>query len=101
MFTANEISESNGEYFIDENGDGLADYSFSNPDFNFIEFRSNLVLRWEYKPGSEFYVVWTRGNRPDAFGDLDTPLGQSLYSNAFAEHARNIFLIKVTYRFLR
>lgn len=101
VFTSNEISGSNGEYFVDENGDGVPDYSFANPDFNFVQFRSNLVLRWEYKPGSEFYVVWSRGNTPDAFGDTDTPLGQSLYSNAFAEHARNIFLIKVTYRFLR
>ena len=101
VFTANEISSSNGEYFIDENGDGVTDYSFGNPDFNFVQFRSNLVLRWEYKPGSEFYVVWSRGNTPDASGDLDTPLAQSLYSNAFAEHARNIFLIKLTYRFLK
>ena len=59
MFTTNEISGSNGEYFVDENGDGVPDYSFANPDFNFVQFRSNLVLRWEYKPGSEFYVVWS------------------------------------------
>ena len=101
VFTPHEITSSNGEYFVDENADGVTDYSFADPDFNFVQFRSNLVLRWEYKPGSEFYVVWSRGNTPDAFGDTDTPLGQSLYSNAFAEHARNIFLIKVTYRFLR
>jgi len=101
VFTPSEISNSNGEYFVDENGDGVPDYSFGNPDFNFVQFRSNLVLRWEYKPGSEFYVVWSRGNTPDAFGDINTPLAQSLYSNAFAEHARNIFLIKLTYRFLR
>ena len=101
VFTPSEISSSNGEYFVDEDSDGVPDYSFGNPDFNFVQFRSNLVLRWEYKPGSEFYVVWSRGNSPDAFGDLNTPLAQSLYSNAFAEHARNIFLIKLTYRFLR
>ena len=101
VFTSNEISYTNGEYFVDETGDGVPDYSFNDPTFNFVEFRSNLVLRWEYKPGSEFYVVWARGNTPDAFGDINSPITQSLYLNAFKEQARNIFLIKCTYRFLK
>jgi hypothetical protein len=32
--------------------------SFANPDFNFHEFRSNFVARWEYLPGSTLYFVW-------------------------------------------
>ena len=32
--------------------------SFPNPDFSFNEFRSNLVARWEYLPGSTLYFVW-------------------------------------------
>jgi hypothetical protein len=101
VYSPNEISISNGTYFIDETGDGNADYSFDKPDFNFVQFRSNLVVRWEYRAGSELYLVWSQGNTPDAFGDLDTPLTQSLFDNAFADQARNIFLIKWTYRFLR
>ena len=103
VFTPSEISydANNSIYNVDETGDGIADYSFSNPDFNFVQFRSNLVLRWEYKAGSELYVVWSQGNTPDAFGDLDTPLTESLFNNAFADQARNIFLIKWTYRFLK
>jgi hypothetical protein len=58
-------------------------------------------VRWEYRPGSELYLVWSQGNTPDAFADLDTPIAESLFENAFAEQARNIFLIKWTYRFLR
>jgi hypothetical protein len=27
-------------------------------DFNVRSFRSNLVLRWEYRPGSTLYLVW-------------------------------------------
>jgi hypothetical protein len=102
-FTASEISydTNNSAYNVDETGDGLADYSFSNPDFNFVQFRSNLVIRWEYKAGSELYLVWSQGSTPDAFGDLDTPITKSLFDNAFADQARNIFLIKWTYRFLR
>lgn len=34
-------------------------FNFTNPDFNFFQFRSNLVLRWEYKPGSQIYLVWS------------------------------------------
>lgn len=40
----NEISYSNGAYSVDENKDGIADYTFTKPDFNFVQFRSNLVV---------------------------------------------------------
>jgi len=47
QFTPSQISYSNGTYFIDENFDGITDYTFDKPDFNFVQFRSNLVMRWE------------------------------------------------------
>lgn len=100
-FEANQISFSNGRYLVDDNRDGTTDYSFALPDFNFVQFRSNLILRWEYRPGSEFYLVWSQSNTADAFGDLDTPVFHSLLDNAFADSGRNIFLAKWTYRFLR
>lgn len=34
------------------------EYNFRDPDFRFNEFRSNMVLRWEYRPGSILYLVW-------------------------------------------
>ncbi len=100
-FTANQLSYNNGTYSVDENLDGIADYSFGKPDFNFVQFRSNLILRWEYRPGSEFYFVWADGNTSDAFGELDTPVFKSLLNNAFTGNSRNSFLIKFTYRFLK
>ena len=33
-------------------GEGEGRMAFNNPDFRFNEFRSNLVARWEYLPGS-------------------------------------------------
>jgi len=101
VFNSNEISFSNDRYFVDETADGIPDYNFSEPDFNFVQFRSNLIVRWEYRAGSELYLVWSQGNTPDASSDLDTPIAESLFDNAFAEQARNIFLVKWTYRFLR
>jgi len=101
-FTPSQISFSNGTYSIDEDLDGNTDYSFSKPDFNFVQFRSNLIMRWEYKPGSEFYLVWSQNNTADAFDDLETPVMTSLSNNAFSGgNARNIFLLKFTYRFLK
>ena len=100
-FESGQIANNGNTYTIDENGDGAADYSFSKPDFNFIQFRSNLVVRWEYVPGSELYLVWSQGSTPAAFDDLDTPLAKSLFSNVFDEQARNVFLLKCTYRLVR
>jgi hypothetical protein len=100
-FDPDQVSLSNGEYVVDENGDGIRDYSFNQPDFNFVQFRSNLIVRWEYKAGSELYLVWSQGNTADALNELDSPLAGSLWNNVFAEQSRNSFLIKCTYRFLR
>lgn len=102
-FSSTQISfdEASGAYAVDENSDGIMDYSFSKPDFNFVQFRSNLVIRWEYRAGSEIYLVWSDGNTSDAFNELDTPIFKSLFNNAFSGQPRNIFLVKWTYRFLK
>ncbi|MFZ1454204.1 MAG: DUF5916 domain-containing protein, partial [Ferruginibacter sp.] len=101
-YSSNQISENNGTYLIDENRDGSTDYSFGKPDFSFVQFRSNMVIRWEYRPGSELFLVWSEGNTSDNFDDLQTPVFNSLFNNAFSGgNARNIFLVKWTYRFLR
>ena len=31
--------------------------------FNFQEFRSNVVFRWEYRPGSTLFLVWSQGRQ--------------------------------------
>jgi hypothetical protein len=100
-FAANQLSYNNGLYRVDENMDGVVDYTFEKPDFNFVQFRSNLIIRWEYRPGSELFLVWSDGNTADAFNDLDRPVFKSLTDNAFSGNARNSFLIKWTYRFLK
>ena len=88
----------NGEtYQVDENNDHQVDYSFRKPDFNFNQFRSNLVFRWEYKPGSQIFAVWSN-ERTDWLNPGNEPIG-----NAFERlsHAapNNIFLIKINYWF--
>lgn len=87
-----------GTYSIDENQDGNVDYSFGNPDFNFMQFRSNFVARWEYTPGSEIFLVWTQGVTNS--DDPTKELLPSLAENLFDRKIHNTFLVKVTYRFL-
>jgi hypothetical protein len=99
LFENITYDQENDTYLVDENGDGTVDYDFGNPDFNFIQFRSNLVMRWEYVPGSELFLVWSQG--ATAFGDPEQNLGRSLFDNLFTEDGRNVFLLKATYRFLR
>ena len=45
--------------------DGASTFSLRNSDFNVRSFRSNVVLRWEWRPGSTLYVVWQQ-NREDS-----------------------------------
>jgi hypothetical protein len=94
---SNSLSFNNNQYQVDENQDGIVDYSFDKPDFNFGQFRSNMVIRWEYIPGSTVFLVWTR-ERNGAF--YDSQNGQQKYSFDFSEKGHNIFLIKFTYRFV-
>ena len=98
-FTGNEIQfdNNNGIYGIYESGLANADYNISNPDYNFRQFNSNLVLRWEYSAGSVFYFVWSQG-RTDY-----QEVGEFNYSNdiekLFAQLANNTVLLKFSYRF--
>ncbi|MCU0377249.1 MAG: carbohydrate binding family 9 domain-containing protein [Bacteroidales bacterium] len=92
------FNDSENRYYIDENTDGTTDYSFSNPDGNFDEFLSNLVVRWEYRPGSIIYVVWSQ-NRGYFDNTGEFSMSQNM-SNLFSTNKPyDTFLIKFTYRF--
>ena len=84
----------NGDYTITDNG-GADTLQIPNPDFNILSFRSNAVLRWEWRPGSTLYLVWAQnrfGYQPTArlvgFGDL---------ADSFGARGDNFFAIKVSY----
>ena len=97
-YNDNQINFENGLYSVDEDLDGNDDYSFGNPNFAFVQFRSNLVLRWEYIPGSEIFLVWSQG--VDGFGDVDNSFGDIVDNQLFSQKPQNTFLIKATYRFV-
>ena len=97
-FDNEQMTFENGTYTIDENKDLEVDYSFNQPDFSFIQWRSNLVLRWEYIPGSELFLVWSQDI--SRFGDFNQALFKGLEAGVLNTQPQNIFLLKVTYRFM-
>jgi hypothetical protein len=81
------------EYII--NAGQNDELAFGNPDFNFKQFRSNFVFRWEYRPGSQFYLVWSQ-DRTGSLSDGSLGLGESL-DGLFRLDSRDIFLFKLSY----
>lgn len=67
----------------------------SNPDFTFKSIRGNAVLRYEFKPGSAAYFVWTQ-NRSDSDSIGEFRLRKS-FSSLLDSPAENIFLLKVAF----
>ncbi|HZM13151.1 MAG TPA: DUF5916 domain-containing protein, partial [Bacteroidales bacterium] len=86
-----------GKYLLDENGDMIPDYSINNPDFNFHQFRSNLVAKWEYRLGSSIYLVWS-SDRTGNTSSSQASYGQSL-KQLFDIFPDNMFLVKLSYWF--
>lgn len=67
-------------------------------DFNVKQFRSNMVLRWEYKPGSTIYLVWSQG-REDFEPNYGTRSFRGDFDELFHQHPDNTFLVKVSHWF--
>src|SRR5205809_623109 len=63
---------------------------------NFKQFRSNVVLRWEYRPGSTLFVVWTQG-RQDFAGAEGPGSMRDNFRHLFDLHPDNTFLVKASY----
>jgi hypothetical protein len=84
------------EYEVDPDGDGPAEpFTFSNPDFNFKSLRGNIVLRWEYSPGSVFYFAWSHNKvNSDNPGDFSF---QRDFGNLWNAVSDNVLLVKFSY----
>lgn len=97
-FAGSEISLADEIWSVDENQDGWTDYEFGNPDFTVSEFLHNLVIRWEFLPGSTAFLVWSQ-TREYYSGDGLFDFG-SQASYLFADtRPHNVFLLKFSYRF--
>ncbi len=85
--------EGNNSYNFDYDG---TSWNFENPDFSFSQFRSNLVFRWEYHPGSTLYLVWAhdRSDWQGAYNPVSDIVG-----DLFASGGNNVFMFKLNFWF--
>jgi hypothetical protein len=92
---AEERPDGGRSFLLDLDADGRPEASFADPSFNFRQMRSNAVLRWEYRPGSTFFVVWSQGRTGrDPAGDL--AWGRDV-RQLLAAPGTNVLLLKLSY----
>jgi hypothetical protein len=78
--------------------DGVApssSFTFDDPDFNVKSLRLNAILRWEFKPGSTLYAVWTEQREDDSHPGEFSPRRD--LARLFNANADDVFLVKFTY----
>jgi len=92
-----QFDADNNVYVADPDGAGgaAAPIAFGNPDFRFRSLRSNVVVRWEYIPGSTLFVVWNHG-RSGIESDPTFHLFEQL-ADTFSDTMTNTFVLKVNY----
>lgn len=95
-----ELNDQRAEAYADrfrsyKSGPGVFD------GFNFRQFRSNMVLRYEYRQGSTLFVVWQQGRSnflsPGDPGYMPDYKVSRDYDSPFRDHPNNTFLVKWSY----
>jgi hypothetical protein len=87
------ISESgDGTYAVTDGGQS---FEINQSDFNVLSYRTNLVLRWEWSPGSTVFLVWQQNRSGfEPIGNLVKPSG---LWDAMTAPGENFLAIKITY----
>ena len=86
-----------GTYTLDPDGASgpASSFTLGDPNFSDRSLRGTAVLRWEYRPGSTLFFVWTQQRSGEsATGDLNFSRD---YRSLFGDRPDNVFLIKATY----
>ena len=98
-YDSSTIAFANGMYTVDPDGAAgpAPSFTFKDPDFRLRSLRGTFVLRWEYRPGSMLYFVWTQ-KRADTNLAGDHDLLDDLGA-IFRAPGENIYLLKFSYRF--
>ena len=72
----------------------------ASPAFTYTQLRTNAVSRWEYRPGSTLFLVWSHG-REDASDQYGNQSWTRDYRDLFALHPDNTLVVKAAYLFSR
>ncbi len=91
------------------NPDNMVDFPAypKKRDFNYKNLQSNFVTRWEYRPGSAIYFVWSHSRSKNEEMNPLAPWGESLYEQSLGDQItdlfrifpKNSFMIKIDYAF--
>jgi len=87
-------------YVVDPDGptDSAATrFTFANPDFRTRSVKVNAVLRWEYRPGSTLFVVWTQSRSGYVPYDAGFDVRRDFERELFLDRPTNVLLIKFNY----
>jgi hypothetical protein len=77
-------------------GDGGATFTVPPQNFTIRSLRGNAVLRWEWRPGSTFFLVWQQNRQNDeTFGNLR--LGRDVDALFSGGESRNVIAVKASY----
>ncbi len=91
LLAQSEVHAANGTMFASYHGS----YSFTKPDFSFQQLRSTIVLRWEYRPGSNVFAIWSHG-QTNELTDGRFALGSNL-SDLLRAASDNTVMVKLSY----
>jgi hypothetical protein len=86
------VRRDGGSYLV---ADGDQSFTLSNRDFNVRSFRSNVVVRWEWRLGSTLYFVWQQ-NRSLSQTYAGLVNAASLWESVTAK-GDNVLALKVSY----
>jgi len=81
-----------GDFVVEQN---QQQFVVNDPDFLVRSFRSNVVLRYEWRPGSLFFLVWQQ-NRSENLS-RGTIVDPTNIPDVFGKAADNFFSLKFTY----
>jgi hypothetical protein len=74
---------------------GSSRFPIRTQDFNTLSFRSNVVLRWEWRPGSTLYLVWQQDRSSQEVLGARVDAGDMLRS--LSAPGSNFFIVKTSF----
>src|SRR6266480_2864138 len=83
---------------VDPDGAGpAAEFALYRPDFRTRSFKVKAVLRWEYRPGSTMFLVWTQSRSGYVPYDGTFDMQRDMATDLFRDRPTNVFLVKVNF----
>ena len=85
------VRNPDGSYTVD---DGPQSFDIDDEDFHERSFRSNAVVRWEWRPGSTLFLVWQQNRGADL---PFSPARPRHLLDALEPRGENFLAIKISY----